>query len=308
MGAGEEGEIVRRERSESILQFIIYYLIISNQFKGFMSLEDLKLDRPAEPTSVTVQDLLKRVKLNETGQKESEKALKKLQEEHGKFLEVVADELAKHARTIADMFSNVRAVESAALGVRNCCCQYRHYLTFARLVSPCLCRHMSRRTMDDARYYVVAAFMLIFPNAFPESLLSEFDVTRMTAEWKAFLTNLGDYYRAHLHPDHSTIQMRSVFSRCDAAHLVYKKAEFDENTVLEYRYVPHLSLGHFSTSMAPHKDQQIINASDRHLFSQLKFFPSRPHLGPTTNLKTHLSLMMQFLSNPRRSWKQIAAS
>ncbi len=106
-----------------------------------MSLEDLKLDRPAEPTSVTVQDLLKRVKLNETGQKESEKALKKLQEEHGKFLEVVADELAKHARTIADMFSNVRAVESAALGVRNCCCQYRHYLMFARLVSPRLCRH-----------------------------------------------------------------------------------------------------------------------------------------------------------------------
>ncbi len=146
---------------------------------------------------------------------------------------------------------------------------------------------MSRRTMDDAHYNVVAAFMLLFQGHFiPDVLLSEFDITRTTIKWDSFLTKLEAFYRSHFHEFNESMQSRSAFTYCRADDLTYRRSQFDNNTRVDRNNTPKLSLRQFSPNTIAYNENvlnlpapQIIDESDRgaynsdrSLYASLKFF------------------------------------
>ncbi len=94
-----------------------------------MSLEDLKRERPAEPTLVTVKELLSLISTSNASQRELKTELEKTRAEHDRFVEMVAIEFAKHAAMITKLYSDIRILESTAGNVRifillNFICKY----------------------------------------------------------------------------------------------------------------------------------------------------------------------------------------
>ncbi len=136
---------------------------------------------------------------------------------------------------------------------------------------------------------VAAGFLIIFPEAFPEKLLTQFDPSRTTVEWYDFMQCLLKFYHSHFHQGkkYSHIQKLSVFSKCNRLALLSRESLFDKNTILPFRDTVRFDLADLrkdrnSSDAVTHHIKApawIRDEKDQSLYRMLKFFIPRIHLG-----------------------------
>ncbi len=106
---------------------------------------------------------------------------------------------------------------------------------------------------------------MIFPDAFPDSLLVEFDTTRSSVDWYTFVKALVAFYDKHFITGTDVpVQKTSVFQECNRRKLLYQESRFDQHTILPVQETPHFNFDNFRTP--PRKDSE-----DSHLFSPPKW-------------------------------------
>ncbi|KLO06296.1 hypothetical protein SCHPADRAFT_946194 [Schizopora paradoxa] len=230
-----------------------------------VSLDDYRRDSDG----VSVKHLLDLIGTINDKQQDMQSEIDFLKEEHNTFVEEVEQKFDNYKSTITRLHGDVRVLES---GIGN-------YL-------PAVISIMARRTLDDGRYNVAAAFMLIFQSFFiPEQILNEFDESKSALKWDTFLNRLESFFQFHFDERDETMQSRSVFTYCRGDELTYKRSLPLPHP--DHEDHPSLPTHRFSSSTIAHREcaptlqvptnlaadhLKLPYFSDRKLQTALKFF------------------------------------